>query len=79
LILLIGLVPTIIFAWALELTPDGIRLEKDVDRSNPNSTKTGRTLNFVIIGLLKAQLDAANDLSVKRYDVGVIALGCYVK
>jgi hypothetical protein len=26
----IGFVPTLIFAWAFEITPDGIRREKDV-------------------------------------------------
>jgi TolB-like protein len=52
LLLLIGLVPTVIAAWALELTPDGIRLEKDVDRSKPEAAGAGRKLNNIIIGML---------------------------
>ncbi len=51
-LLLIGLVPTLIAAWALELTPEGIKREKDVDRSRPEYGSTGRTLDFIIIGAL---------------------------
>ena len=32
LLLAIGLVPSLIAAWALELTPEGIKLEKDADQ-----------------------------------------------
>lgn len=52
LLLLIGLVPTLIAAWALELTPEGIKLERDVDRSTPVTAQTGRKLNYFIIGML---------------------------
>jgi len=52
LLLVIGLVPSLIAAWALELTPEGIKLEKDVDRSQSETVQTGRKLNFFIIGTL---------------------------
>ena len=52
LFLLIGLVPSLIAAWALELTPEGIKLEKDVDRSKSEAVQTGRKLNVFIIGAL---------------------------
>jgi len=52
LLLVIGLVPTLIAAWALELTPEGIKLEKDVDRSKLETVRTGRKLNYFIIGML---------------------------
>ena len=32
LLLLVGFVPALIFAWAFEMTPDGLKREKDVDR-----------------------------------------------
>jgi TolB-like protein len=41
-----------IFAWAFELTPDGIRKEKDVDRTQSITPSTGRKLDFAIIALL---------------------------
>ena len=52
LLLLVGFIPTLIAAWALELTPDGIKREKDVDRSRPEYRTKGRTLDFFIIGAL---------------------------
>jgi TolB-like protein len=52
LLIIIGIVPTVIAAWALELTPEGIRLEKDVDRSKSAVARTGRKLDLLIIGML---------------------------
>ena len=52
LILFVGLIPALIAAWALEMTPDGIRLEKDVDRSGPQTGGKHRGLNYFIIGIL---------------------------
>lgn len=51
-ILAVGLVPALIFAWAFELTPEGLKKEKDVDRSQSITSKTGRKLDFIIIGVL---------------------------
>ncbi len=52
LLLLILFIPTLIGAWALELTPEGLKLEKDVDRSASITPGTGKKLNSVIIGVL---------------------------
>ena len=47
-----GLPIALIVAWAFELTPEGIKREKDVDRSQSITSKTGRKLDRVIIGVL---------------------------
>jgi TolB-like protein/Flp pilus assembly protein TadD len=52
LILAVGFIPTLIAAWAFEMTPDGIKREKDVDRSKSITPTTGRKLDRVIIGVL---------------------------
>ena len=52
LILIIGLIPALIFAWAFELTPEGVKREKDVDRSQSITPKTGQKLNKTIGALL---------------------------
>ena len=52
LLLVILFVPTLIAAWALELTPDGLKLEKNVDRSESITPHTGRKLNSITIGVL---------------------------
>jgi len=49
LLLVIGFIPALIFAWAFELTPDGIRKEKDVDRKKSTTTQTGRRMDRNII------------------------------
>lgn len=50
--LLLGLPIALLFAWAFEMTPDGVKREKDVDRSTSVTGATGRKLNLVIIGTL---------------------------
>ncbi len=50
--LLLGLPLALFFAWAFELTPEGLKLEKHVDRSQSITTSTGRKLDFIIIGVL---------------------------
>jgi TolB-like protein/lipoprotein NlpI len=49
LMLVVGFVPALIIAWAFELTPDGIKLERDIDRKESITPKTGRKLDYVII------------------------------
>jgi TolB-like protein len=55
-LILIGFPLALIFAWAFELTPGGIKLEKDVDRSESIAHITGRKLDFIIIGVLAIAL-----------------------
>ena len=50
--LILGFPMALFFAWAFELTPEGLKKEKDVDRSVSITHGTGRKLDFAIIGLL---------------------------
>jgi TolB-like protein/Tfp pilus assembly protein PilF len=52
LLLALGLPVALFFAWAFELTPDGLKKEKDVDRSQSITPTTARKLNTLIIGVL---------------------------
>jgi hypothetical protein len=52
IVLAIGLIPVLIVTWVFELTPEGLKREKDVDRSQSITDVTGRRLDFVIIGML---------------------------
>ena len=49
---LVGLPFALFFAWAFELTPEGIKRESEVDRSQSISPRTGKRLNGLIIALL---------------------------
>jgi TolB-like protein len=52
LVVALGFPFALIFAWAYELTPEGLKKEKDVDRSQSITPVTGRKLDFIIIGIL---------------------------
>ena len=52
LILAVGFILTIFFAWVYEITPDGVKRETDVDRTASITPATGRKLDFVIIAIL---------------------------
>ena len=51
-LVLIGFPLALIFAWAFELTPEGLKREKDVDGSESVTHVTGRKLDFIIITVL---------------------------
>ena len=51
-LLLLGLPLALFFAWAFEVTPEGVKREKDIDRSQSITQTTGRKLDFLIIGAL---------------------------
>ncbi len=54
--LLLGFPLAMFFAWAFELTPEGLKKEKDVDRSQSITHVTGQKLNYAIIALLVVTL-----------------------
>lgn len=56
LLLAVGFVPALIIAWAFELTPDGVKLESQVDRSRSITKHTGRKLDYAIMILLGLSL-----------------------
>jgi TolB-like protein/Tfp pilus assembly protein PilF len=52
LLLAVGFLLALFLSWAYEVTPDGVKREKDVDRSASITHSTGRKLDFAIIGVL---------------------------
>jgi TolB-like protein/Tfp pilus assembly protein PilF len=56
LALAIGFPLAIFFAWAFEMTPEGIKKEKDVDRSQSITPKTGRKLDRTIMAVMAVAL-----------------------
>ncbi|HEY5775224.1 MAG TPA: hypothetical protein VIS57_03990, partial [Xanthomonadales bacterium] len=53
----IGFPFALFFAWAFEMTPDGLKKEKDIGRGDQSVAKHGRrTLDLTIIGLLVVAL-----------------------
>jgi TolB-like protein/Tfp pilus assembly protein PilF len=52
LLLLLGFLPVLIFSWVYEMTPDGLKREVDIDRSQSVTPETGKKINTLIIVLL---------------------------
>lgn len=51
-----GLPFALFFAWAFEMTPEGIKREHEVDRSQSITPQTGKKLNFMIIVVMALAL-----------------------
>ena len=82
--LILGFPLAVFFAWAYELTPEGLQNQKDVDRVSSITPQTGRKLDFAIIGLLAVALsyfiwearfqaepdESADPMTVATEDVG---------
>ncbi|MGH8033892.1 MAG: hypothetical protein ACREO9_01615, partial [Lysobacterales bacterium] len=48
----IGFLPVLVFTWAFEFTPEGLKREKDVDRAAPHLTAANKQLDRIVIALL---------------------------
>jgi hypothetical protein len=55
-LLIIGFPVAMVFAWAFELTPDGLRKDAGGESGRRNDKTDGRKIDFVIIGLLVVAL-----------------------
>ncbi|MFN2542707.1 MAG: hypothetical protein ABR514_11165 [Chthoniobacterales bacterium] len=51
-VLIVGFPVALIFAWAFELTPEGLKRTEDVDVGESIARRTGRKLDFLIIAVL---------------------------
>lgn len=52
IVLAIGFLPALVFAWAFEVTPEGLKKEQDVDRQHSITHQTGKRLDRVIMIIL---------------------------
>lgn len=73
-VLAIAFIPTLVFSWAFEITPEGLKREVDVARGNSITRFTGKRLDRIIMVLLalalgyfafdKFVLDPAQDVKI---------------
>ena len=65
----------LLFAWFYELTPEGLKREREIDRAQSIARSTGRKLDRLIIGLLAAAVVVllANQFVLHK-DFNVLAL-----
>lgn len=70
LLLIVSFPIALILAWAFELTPEGVKLEKHVDRSQSITAETGKKLNSMIIAVLVVALGISVYLNLGDDDEG---------
>ena len=71
-----GFVIAIVFAWIFEVTPDGVRLDRNVDRTSPVDPASGQKLNYALIALLVIALAVSitfNVTGIRDSEPGVAA------
>jgi len=56
LLIAIGFPLILLFAWAFELTPEGLKRESEVDRTQSITHQTGQKLNYTIIAVMALAL-----------------------
>lgn len=56
IVLAIGLVPTVVFAWVFKLTPEGLKKDKEVDQEQPVAPGTTQMLDHIIMVVLALAL-----------------------
>src|SRR5215475_10011501 len=56
ILLAIGFVPTLIFSWIYELTPEGLKRDADIPPEQSVGQVTGRRIDFAIIAVLLVAL-----------------------
>jgi TolB-like protein/Flp pilus assembly protein TadD len=52
LVILLGFIASVVIAWAYEMTPEGIKRQADIDRTQSVTAQTGQKLDRIIIGFL---------------------------
>ncbi len=63
IIIVIGFFASLVFTWVFEVTPEGVKLDRDVDHSSA-APKSRSRLNALIIGLLVLALGVSVTLNI---------------
>ena len=56
IVIAFGFIPTLVFSWAFEITPEGVKREKDVVREASITHETARRLDVITIGVVVVAL-----------------------
>jgi TolB-like protein/TPR repeat protein len=56
IVLAIGFIPSLIFSWLFEITPEGLKKDADVDSEKSTTQTTGRKLDRIILVVLALAL-----------------------
>ncbi len=78
LLLVLGFFPVVIFSWVFEMTPEGLKREVDIDRSQSVTPDTGKKINtlttvllvIAIVGLIADRLIPESSVDTEVAAVG---------
>ena len=61
IVLAVGFIPVLVLAWAFEITPEGLKLERDVERQGTRTAQTGKKLDAGTALLLTTYIERLID------------------
>jgi TolB-like protein/tetratricopeptide (TPR) repeat protein len=64
IVVMIGFFVAVVLAWIFEITPEGVKLDRDTERSERADPRVKSTMNFLIIGLLAVALGVSITFNV---------------
>ena len=64
IVVMLGFLVSLVFAWVFEITPDGVKLDKDVERDPGAARESTGLTNYAIIGLLVIALGVSITFNV---------------
>jgi TolB-like protein/Tfp pilus assembly protein PilF len=64
IVVLIGFFVAVVLAWIFEITPEGVKLDRDTDHSERADGRLKSTMNYLIIGLLAIALGVSITFNV---------------
>jgi TolB-like protein len=64
IIVLIGFFVAVVLAWIFEITPEGVKLDRDIERHDRADTRSKSAMNYLIIGLLAVALGVSITFNV---------------
>jgi len=68
-----GFVVSVILAWIFQITPEGVKLDRDADRTAPVDHRARQKMNYVIIGLLVVALTVSVTFNVSNIETGEVS------
>jgi len=73
-LIVLGLPLVLLFSWIYELTPEGLKKEKDLPPDTPGTLHAGRRLNLVIAGLMVIAVPLLTVQVISRGGIGALIL-----
>lgn len=65
-----GFVVSVILAWIYQVTPEGVKLDRDADPSSPVNQRSRQRMNYLIIALLVVALTVSVTFNVSNIETG---------